>query len=283
MCQALFAASPAVLSSVFDQARAALDLDVRALILHGPAETLNRTEHAQPAILACSVAGFLAQTQYRPVGFVGHSLGEYSALVASGALELGDALRLVRTRGRLMQAACDAWGRKPAMAAMHNLPLQEALALAEACPAGWTCEVACSNGPSQTVLGGCEPGVAWAVARAKERGRVRAVWLPVSAPFHTSVMRPAASLFAKELEAVCVSAPRLPVVFNATATALASEAEIKQALVAGITMRVQWAECMAHMAALTSPSTAVVEVGGSTLLRFGLPSGLVAAGPVAVF
>jgi len=281
MGQALLARHGAAATVMFERANAAVGFDLAALMRAGPAAELDKTENAQPAILACAVAAYRLEMprDVAVLASAGHSLGEYASLVAAEALDFAQACALVRRRGLLMQAAADAKGRSWAMAAVVNLSLDDALAIASECPAPWTCEVSASNGPLQTVLGGCADGVNWALRCVKQRvpAKTRAVRLPVSVPFHTSVMQPAAREFRAVLDTVVLRKPAFPVVFNATGTVLDDEAAIKRALADGVTARVRWGDCVNALALAVPAGALAVDVGATGLVRFGLPAGLVAA------
>jgi [acyl-carrier-protein] S-malonyltransferase len=278
MCAHMLA-MPSVLK-VLSRAEEALGESIRKLITTGPVERLDQTSTAQPVIVACSVAAYQVYKEESredvEKAMVGHSLGEFSCLVCSNALDIEHAVQLVHRRGMLMQEACKAWGRTPAMVAMHGLKLEQALKFVNDCPADLTCEIACSNGERQVVFSGCLQGVQWAVQRAKQAvPTCRGIKLPVSAPFHTSVMRPAAEEFAKELAGFRIRRPTTPIVFNSRARALSEEAEIKQALVDGITARVQWMECLREVAAISAVGgLTAVEIGTRALSKFGFPIGI---------
>jgi len=212
-------ASPAA-RAVFEAADAALDFPLSKLCFEGPEEELVRTELQQPAILTTSIALLRAleeRCDLRPAFYAGHSLGEYSALVAAGALEFEDAVRLVHARGRFMQEAVPE-GRG-AMAAVLGLAAKE---VAEACEwaaseSGRVVAPANYNGPAQTVISGDASAVEAACNRARQNGARRAVPLEVSAPFHCSLMRPAAEKLALELARVPFGAPSVPIVTNVEA------------------------------------------------------------------
>jgi len=274
----------AAATSLFERANAALGFDLAALMQSGPAAVLNKTEYAQPAILACAVAAYRLEMprDLTVVASAGHSLGEYASLVAADALDFESACVLVHHRGILMQAAADAKGRSWAMAAVLNLSLDDALAIVSECPEPWMCEVSASNGPLQTVLAGCTDGVNWALDCVKQRvpARTRAVRLPVSAPFHTSVMAPAAREFNIALSSSIVKLrkPAFPLVFNSTGTILHyDDGAIKRALADGIRARVRWADCINALASTVPAGTLAVDIGATGLVRFGLPASLVAA------
>jgi [acyl-carrier-protein] S-malonyltransferase len=264
-------ASPAA-RAVFATADAVLGLPLSRLCFEGPEEELRRTEIQQPALLATSIALLRAleeQAKPAPAFVLGHSLGEYSALVAAGALALEDALALVHARGRFMQEAVPA-GRG-AMAAVLGLGAD---AVAEACRraaagSGGVVAPANLNAPEQTVIAGDVEAVARAVALAKEAGARRSVALPVSAPFHCALMRPAAEKLAAELARVRFRAPAVPVVTNVEAEPNRDAARFAGLLERQVTAPVRFVECVRKLVALGV--TRVLEVGPG-----GVLSGLVA-------
>jgi [acyl-carrier-protein] S-malonyltransferase len=264
-------ASPAA-RAVFATADAVLRFPLSRLCFEGPEQELRRTEIQQPALLATSIALLRAleeQTKPAPAFVLGHSLGEYSALVAAGALALEDALALVHARGRFMQEAVPA-GRG-AMAAVLGL---DADAVAEACrraaaESGGVVAPANLNAPEQTVIAGDAEAVARAVALAKEAGARRSVALPVSAPFHCALMRPAAEKLAAELARVRFRDPVVPVVTNVEAEPNRDAARFADLLERQVTAPVRFVECVRKLVALGV--TRVLEVGPG-----GVLSGLVA-------
>lgn len=250
--------------AVFDEADAALGLPLTRLILEGPAAELTRTENAQPAIVCVSVALLRAAEERlgsaapAPAFAAGHSVGEYAALVAVGALSLADGLRLVRTRGELMQAACDA--TPSGMAALIGLTLEPALRACE----GTGAQVANVNSAEQIVIGGPTAALEQAVANAKAAGARRAIPLDVAGAFHTEVMRPAQEGMERALSGAAIAPPSAPVVANATALPLDEPEALREELAAQLCGCVQWSrsvECMASAGA-----TRFVEFGpGKTL------------------
>jgi [acyl-carrier-protein] S-malonyltransferase len=245
---------------VLERVDAALGFALTAVMWDGPAEALTRTENAQPALLAASMAALaaLGDAMPAPAFVAGHSLGEYSALVAAGALELEDAARLVRLRGQAMQRAVPEGAG--AMAAILGLDMAAVEAVADA--AG--CWVANDNAPGQVVISGAADAVARAAEAAKGRGAKRAVLLPVSAPFHCPLMGPAADEMAQELEKVEFSAPRVPVVCNVSAAAETDPGRIRALLVEQVTGRVRWTQSMRLLAA--RGATELYEVGPGKVL-----------------
>lgn len=233
--------------ATFDEANAALGFDLAALCWQGPEGELQLTANTQPAILAASIAieRVLRERGLKPVAVAGHSLGEYSAHVAAGTLALGDALRLVRRRGELMQAAVPVG--VGAMAAVIGLDPAGAASLAAAAAEGEICAVANINSPEQTVLAGHRGAIERAVALAKAHGAKRALPLPVSAPFHCALMAPARAGLMPDLELARFADPRCPVVVNIDARAVRDGAAARDALVRQIDGPVRWVESVRHL------------------------------------
>ncbi|HEX3709828.1 MAG TPA: ACP S-malonyltransferase [Pseudolabrys sp.] len=245
-----FPAARAVLDEVDD----ALGAKLSALMFEGPAETLTLTENAQPALMAVSLAvirvlGVEAGLDLkRNAQFVaGHSLGEYSALAAAGAFSIADTARLLRIRGQAMQKAVPVG--VGAMAALIGLEFDAAAAVAAEAAQGQVCQAANDNGGGQVVVSGDKAAVERAVDIAKTKGAKRAMLLPVSAPFHCALMKPAADAMAEALAKVTVNPPVAPVVANVLAKPIAAPGEIVQALIAQVTGTVRWRESVAFMAA----------------------------------
>jgi [acyl-carrier-protein] S-malonyltransferase len=239
------------------------------VIWEGPAERLTLTENAQPALMAVSLAAMqVLGTEAgvvigRDAAFVaGHSLGEYSALAAAGALSLADTARLLRLRGQAMQKAVPAG--VGAMAALLGLEFDAARAVAAEAAGDEVCEAANDNGAGQVVVSGNKAAVERAVEIAKARGAKRAMMLPVSAPFHCALMKPAADVMAQALATVAIAKPRPPLVANVVARAIADPAEIAQRLVEQVTGTVRWRECIAFMAA--AGTTRFYEIGAGKVL-----------------
>jgi [acyl-carrier-protein] S-malonyltransferase len=237
----------------FDEIDAALGEKLTTVMWEGPAETLTLTENAQPALLAVSSAalrvleGEAGFDVTREAAFVaGHSLGEYSALVAAGSLAPADAARLVRIRGRAMQQAVPVG--VGAMAALLGLEFEAAAAIAAEAAQGQVCQAANDNGGGQVVVSGDKSAVERAVELAKERGAKRAMMLSVSAPFHCALMQPAADAMAHALATTQVLAPKVPVVANVLARPVSEPSEIVRSLVAQVTGTVRWRESVAFMA-----------------------------------
>jgi [acyl-carrier-protein] S-malonyltransferase len=254
---------------VFDEVDAALGERLSQIIWNGPAETLTLTENAQPALMAVSLATMRvlqAETGLdlaRDVAFVaGHSLGEYSALAAASAISVADAARLLRIRGRAMQKAVPVG--KGAMAALIGLELPDVKAIAAESAAAGVCAAANDNGGGQVVLSGEKTAVERAVEIAKQRGAKRAMMLPVSAPFHCSLMRPAADAMAEALSQVAVRAPRVPLVANVLAQPITEPADIVRCLVEQVTGTVRWRESVLFM--VGAGVTAFREIGAGKVL-----------------
>ena len=251
MGRALAAAYPAA-KAVFDEVDAALGEKLSALIWEGDQEALTLTQNAQPALMATSIAAMRALEAEGIVitsaAYVaGHSLGEYSALCAAGALSLADTARLLRLRGRAMQAAVPVG--VGAMAALLGLDFATADAVAKAAAQGEVCQAANDNDPAQVVVSGHKAAVERALEIAKARGAKRAILLPVSAPFHCALMEPAAKAMADALAGVEVRVPVVPVVANVRAEAVSDPALIRALLVEQVTGSVRWRESVAWMAA----------------------------------
>ena len=238
--------------AVYDEVDEALGERLSALIWEGEQETLTLTRNAQPALMATSMAVMAAlRAEGVEVGaaayVAGHSLGEYSALAAAGALGLGDAARLLRLRGEAMQAAVPAG--EGAMAALLGLGFEAVAEIAAEAAQDGVCAAANDNDPAQVVISGDRAAVERAVEIAKLQGAKRAVMLPVSAPFHCSLMQPAAEAMAAALSEVAFHAPAVPLVGNVTAEASSDPDAIRARLVEQVTGRVRWRESVAWMAA----------------------------------
>jgi [acyl-carrier-protein] S-malonyltransferase len=234
----------------------------------GPPEALQLTENAQPALMACSMAALRAlETEGvslpRDAAFVaGHSLGEYSALCAAGAIGLADAARLLRLRGRSMQAAVPVGAG--AMAALLGLDLDAAQAVASEAALCGVCEAANDNAPGQVVVSGDRAAVERAVEIAKGRGAKRAVLLAVSAPFHCALMAPAAEAMRAALAETAIAAPAVPLVSNVEALGVSDPEAIRSLLVRQVTGMVRWRESVGWMAA--HGVTQLVEIGAGKVL-----------------
>lgn len=268
MGKALAEAFPAA-RAVFEEVDQALGQRLSDVIFDGPAAELTLTANAQPALLATSLAAVraLEATAGRPLsGFIGHvaghSLGEYSALAAVGAIEVADAARLLRLRGAAMQEAVPAG--EGGMAAILGLNPLTAEAVAEEAALGEVCEIANDNADGQAVVSGHLAAVERAMALAKEKGAKRCVMLEVSAPFHCALMAPAAERLAEALTEVRINAPAVPVVTNVTATAVQEPDLIRELLARQVTARVRWRETMILLAA--SHADTVIEFGAGRVL-----------------
>jgi [acyl-carrier-protein] S-malonyltransferase len=254
---------------VFAEVDEALGDKLSTIVFEGPADRLTLTENAQPALMAMSLATLRVLESEagldlkREAQFVaGHSLGEYSALAASGALGLADTARLLRTRGQAMQKAVPVG--VGAMAALLGLEFDAAAAVAAEAAQGQVCQAANDNGGGQVVVSGDKAAVERAVEIAKGKGAKRAMLLPVSAPFHCALMQPAADVMAAALGQVSVKPPVVPVVANVLAKPIQDPAEIVRALVAQVTGTVRWRESVAFMAG--AGVTTFYEVGAGKVL-----------------
>jgi [acyl-carrier-protein] S-malonyltransferase len=239
MCKEL-AANHEVARRTFEEADEALGYKVSELCFEGPEENLKLTEITQPAILTASVAAWrvLEEKGVKPDFVAGHSLGEYSAHVASGTLSLADAVKTVRNRGRYMQEAVPVG--VGAMAAILGLPLEKVAEIAREASDGEVCDVGNINSPEQIVLSGNTGAVDRAARLATERGAKKAVILPVSAPFHCSLMQPAQDHLAQDLKALTFHDPGFPVVCNVDAAIVANAEASRDALVRQVTGTVRW-------------------------------------------
>ncbi|WP_172326733.1 ACP S-malonyltransferase [Mangrovicoccus sp. HB161399] len=251
MGKALAEAYPGA-KAVFDEVDEALGEKLSALVWDGDIAELTLTQNAQPALMACSLAAVRAlEAEGWEIGtgayVAGHSLGEYSALAASGALSVADTARMLRARGAAMQAAVPVGAG--AMAALLGLDFAAAAAVAEEAAQGEVCQAANDNDPGQVVVSGHKAAVERAVEIAKGKGAKRAVMLPVSAPFHCALMQPAAEAMAAKLSEVEIRAPAVPVVQNTLAEAVSDPETIRAELVRQVTGSVRWRESVAWMAA----------------------------------
>lgn len=263
--------------AVFDEVDEALGTALSRLCFEGPGETLELTENAQPALLACSVAAYRAAREccaLEPVAMAGHSLGEWSALVAAGALSLADAARGVRERGRLMQAAVPVGAG--GMAAVMGLEAPEVEALCAEAAAGEVLAAANVNGAGQVVVAGHTAAVARLVELAKGR-RAKVQVLAVSAPFHCALMAPAADGVARFLAGVTLSAPTVPVVTSVEGRPVDGPDDIRRLLARQVTAPVRWEATMRTLAAM--PARLAVELGAGRTLA-GLWKRTVPAIPV---
>jgi [acyl-carrier-protein] S-malonyltransferase len=253
MGRALAEAYPAA-RAVFEEVDDALSEPLSRLVWEGEADTLQLTRNAQPALMATSLAALRALEAegagLAAASFVaGHSLGEYSALCAAGALSLSDTARLLRLRGEAMQAAVPVG--QGAMAALLGLDFDAASAVAtEAAAEGGVCQAANDNDPAQVVVSGTREAVERAVALAKDRGAKRALLLPVSAPFHSALMQPAAEAMREALAGVTLNAPAVPLIANVTAEPVSDPEAIRDLLVRQVTGSVRWRESVLRLDAL---------------------------------
>lgn len=268
MGQSLADAFP-VARDVFREVDETLGQDLSGLMRDGPADEINLTANAQPALMAVSVAALrvlqaeLGLDLARDIAFVaGHSLGEYSALVAAGCLTVSDAARLLRIRGDAMQKAVPVG--QGAMAALLGLERDVVEEVAKEAAGGEVCDVANDNGPGQVVVSGHAAAVQRAVSLAQAKGARRAVMLPVSAPFHCALMAPAAEAMQATLAGATISAPAVPVVANIEAAPITDPEAIRAALVRQVTGTVRWRESAARMAA--DGVDVFVEVGAGKVL-----------------
>lgn len=239
------AAGEPLIAETFVEASDALGYDLWALCQQGPVEQLNQTDKTQPAILVASVALWrlwCARSEMRPAYVAGHSLGEYSALVAAGSLELADAARLVARRGELMQQAVPAGtGGMAAIIGLEDADVQAACAEAAQ---GEVVSAVNFNAPGQVVIAGAAAAVERAIEGCKERGARRALPLPVSVPSHCELMRPAAERFAADIDALGIAEPQIPLVQNVTASAVEGLDALRQNLLAQLYSPVRWVESM---------------------------------------
>jgi [acyl-carrier-protein] S-malonyltransferase len=253
-----------VARELFEEVDEALGQNLFRLMAEGPPDDLTLTENAQPAIMANALAT-LRTSGLDPAGdasFVaGHSLGEYTALAAAGSFDLRTAARLLKLRGQAMQQAVPVG--QGAMAALLGASLEIAQAVAEAAAQGEICTVANDNDPGQVVISGHRGAVERALEIAKEKGAKRAVLLPVSAPFHSPLMEPAARAMERALADAQIQSPAVPIYANVTAAPVQNAAEIRRLLVEQVTGIVRWRESVAAMA--EAGVTHFVEFGGKVL------------------
>ena len=261
MGKSLAEAYPAA-RAVFEEANDALRFALSRLCLEGPEEELKRTENTQPALLAVSTAALrvLEERGLRPDYVAGHSLGEYSALVAAEGLQFGDAVRLVRQRGRYMQEAVPAG--VGAMAALLKLPAGALDAVLEQAAQGEVVSAANFNSPDQVVIAGHAGAVARAMELAKAAGAKRAVPLPVSAPFHCALMRPAQEKMKTELDAAPFGELRCPLINNWQAREIHTGGEAREGLYQQIPNPVRWLETVRYLAAQGVEQFVEVGAGG---------------------
>lgn len=268
MGKALADAFPAA-RAVFDEVDSALGEKLTGIIWDGPAETLQLTQNAQPALMAVSLAAMRVLEAEAGVSLAddaafvaGHSLGEYSALAAAGSLSISDAARLLRTRGLAMQKAVPVG--IGAMAALLGLDYETAVAIAEQAAQDQVCQAANDNGGGQVVVSGDRMAVERALDIARTKGAKRAMLLPVSAPFHCRLMQPAADVMAEALAGVTIGRPVVPLVCNVLARPVTDPVEIRHRLVEQVTGTVRWRESVAYMA--QQGVTRFFEIGAGRVL-----------------
>ena len=267
MGKALAEAFPTA-AHVFAEVDDALGQKLSALMWEGPDAELTLTENAQPALMAVSLAALRVAEEkgvsvVRDAAFVaGHSLGEYSALAAAGSLSISDTARLLKIRGRAMQAAVPVG--EGAMAALLGLSFADAVAVAAEAAQGQVCQAANDNADGQVVVSGAKAAIERAVEIAKSRGAKRAMLLNVSAPFHCALMRPAADAMAEALAKVEIRRPVVPVVANVLAGPISDPEEIRRRLVEQVTGTVRWRESVQWLAA--HGVTRLYEIGSGKVL-----------------
>ena len=254
--------------TVFEEVNDALGEDLTSVIMEGPEDKLTLTANAQPALMAVSIAALRAMEER---GFslkdkasyvAGHSLGEYSALCAAGSFSITDTARLLRIRGNAMQAAVPAG--EGAMAAIIGLEHSDVEAICDQASANGACQIANDNGGGQLVISGTKGSVDEAVSLASEKGAKRALLLPVSAPFHSSLMQPAAEAMEEALGEVKIANPVVPLVANVTAAPITDADEIRERLVEQVTGQVRWRESIGWMG--ENGVTSLMEVGSGKVL-----------------
>jgi len=254
---------------VFDEVDDALGQKLSAIMWDGPKDTLTLTENAQPALMAVSMAVIRVLERERGIKLAdkakfvaGHSLGEYSALATAGAFSLADTARLLKLRGKAMQAAVPVG--QGAMVALLGVGIDVARTVAAEAAQGDVCQIANDNEPTQVVLSGSKVAIDRVAEIGKPHGVRRAVLLPVSAPFHCALMQPAAEAMAAALADVSIKAPVVPVVANVVASAVSDPDEIRRLLVEQVTGTVRWRECVGYLAA--NGVTDVFEIGSGKVL-----------------
>jgi [acyl-carrier-protein] S-malonyltransferase len=254
---------------VFEEVDEALKQRLSSIIFEGSEEALTLTENAQPAIMATSIA--ILRVLEKETGFVlssyasyvaGHSLGEYTALCAAGTFSLADTARLLKLRGQAMQKAVPSG--EGAMAAILGLEEDAVVAIVAEASALGVCAIANDNSPGQIVISGAVAAIEKASALAKDKGAKRALLLPVSAPFHCPLMKPAAQAMEAALATTTMSAPSVPLVANVTASAVRDPATIRNLLVEQVTGRVRWRESVMYLGA--QGVTSVLELGTGKVL-----------------
>lgn len=245
----LAAAFP-VVEQTFAEASEALGYDLWQLVQNGPEADLNQTDKTQPAMLAAGIAVWRvwqSQNSFQPAFLAGHSLGEYSALVAAGAIEFKDAIKLVAKRGELMQQAVPAG--EGAMAAILGLEDAQVIDICQQASETGVVEAVNFNSPGQVVIAGATSAVNQAIELATAAGAKRALLLPVSVPSHCALMQPAADQLAKELASTTIQAPQIPVIHNASVTSSSDANEIRELLAKQLFNPVRWVETVNFLAA----------------------------------
>jgi len=250
--------------AVFEEADAALGFRLSQLCFEGPEETLKLTENTQPAILTVSVAAYRALEKHgiSPDFAAGHSLGEYSALVAAGSLDFSTAVKLVRERGKYMQEAVPSG--EGAMAAILGIPASEVTEICRKAADNEIVSAANLNSPEQTVISGSAAAVKRAIEIASQSGAKRAVILPVSAPFHCALMEPSQKRLEPDLRAAAFGPLQFPVITNADAEAITSGEEAREALIRQVTLPVRWLDSIRDM--IEKGVSVFVEVGPGKVL-----------------
>jgi [acyl-carrier-protein] S-malonyltransferase len=268
MGQSLAEAS-ATAREVFQEIDEALGQNLSKLMFTGPEDQLTLTENAQPALMAVSVAVMRILEKEGGINLAnkakfvaGHSLGEYSALAAAGSFSLADTARLLKRRGQAMQRAVPVG--QGAMAALLGVDLEVAREIAELASQGEVCTAANDNAPGQIVISGHRAAIERAIEIGKEKGARRSMLLPVSAPFHCSLMAPAAEEMKEALAAVTIIAPAVPLVANVIAAPVSDPDEIRRLLVEQVTGAVRWRECILYM--VDQGVTEVIELGAGKAL-----------------
>ena len=253
-----------IVRATFDEADEALGKKLSQLCFRGPEDQLKLTENTQPAILIVSVAALrvLNEKGIKPAFAAGHSLGEYSAQVAAGTITFADAVRTVRNRGKYMQEAVPVG--TGGMAAILGIGLDGVGEVCAAAAQGQVCEPANINSPEQIVISGHAAAVERGVKIAQERGAKRAVLLPVSAPFHCSLMKPAQEQLAADLENLSFSAPKIPVISNVYARPVEEAGAAREALIRQVTGSVRWSESMQWL--VRHGAQTFIEVGPGKVL-----------------
>ncbi len=250
---------------IFEEADSALGFALSELCFNGPADQLQLTENTQPAILAVSIAALRvmqAEGLPQPDFVAGHSLGEYSALVAAGSLSLTDAVKTVRARGRYMQEAVPVGAG--AMAAILGLDLDVIVSTCAEAAEGQVCSAANINSPNQVVIAGDTAAIDRAIALLKERGAKRALKLNVSAPFHCALMQPAQDRLAIDLDAIPFKDLMTPIITNVDARAISGGAEARDALVRQVSQPVRWLESVEFL--ISQGVQSFIEIGPGKVL-----------------